>query len=497
MAKDFIDATPKTYFLHSLRNAHLPQGVRTALGEFIDNSLGEGSGNAKKVTLVYNNDNIAIIDNGTGMSDLAQMLTLGDSQNRLSDTDIGNFGYGSKVGALYLGWCVEIHTVNEGGEYRRAKVDWKAQERKGSWQVPYDNRVLSVRTAPKEIRNGGTMIIIRDRHDDRKWQWGSLASDLAHTYRPALDEGREIELVNTGGRQQSLNLSDYIDRDVVKEEHEFHGTVNGKGFTLVAGERVDGATGKPGVHIAYGHRVIETTKTLPDTPLPAAFYAMVKLDPTWKKALGSNKTTVAIDREELLKKVLLLTQDIIDDIKSKSQEVRLDIINAQIAEQMSAAMQEGGQRDLGALNYWEPVLWVKPKANREESDGQNKKSQSGLDIRLVDLNGHAVWEAQATGSKVLVQLNEQVEYIEQAYNNPLDPTAIWAMIASAIADLSGEDPKAVKFLKLTDDDIDLLQNKSAQERRQIILHRILQKAPTVKEPTAREMQEAMKGKENE
>ena len=495
--KQFIDATPKTYFLHSLRNAHLPQGVRTALCEFIDNSLGEGSGNARKVTLVYDSDNIAIIDNGCGMSDLAQMLTLGDSQNRLSSTDIGNFGYGSKIGALYLGWSVEIFTVNEKGEYRRASVDWKAQERNGSWQVPYDGKVLASRFAPAPIRKGGTMIIIRDRHDDRTWQWGSLAADLAHTYRPALDDGREIELVHRGGRNQTLLLSEYVERDVLKSQQEFSGSVNGKSFTVVAGERLDGAAGKPGVHIAYGHRVIETTKSLPETPLPAAFYAMVKLSPEWKKALGSNKTTIAQDRERLLAEVLELTKHIIDEIKEKSQEVRLDLINAQIAEEMSAALNEGGKRDLGALRYWEPTSWSRTAVVNDEDKGQDdKKKSSGLEIRLEDLDGHAVWDGIATGSKMTIQLNKQLKYIEQAYNNPLDPAAIWAMVASAIADLAEEDPAAARFLKLSEDDMDFIQNQPGQERRQMILHRILSKVPTVKEPTAKQIEVSMKGNTN-
>jgi len=465
MNKHFIDATPKTYFIHSLRNAHLPQGVRTALGEFIDNSLGEGSGDATKVTIVYDSDNIAIIDNGKGMTDLGQMLTLGDSQNRLSDTDIGNFGFGSKVGALYLGWVVEIFTVNEDGEYRRARVDW------------------------------AEMIIIRDRHEDRTWQWSSLAADLAHTYRPALEDGREIELVHKSGGKQHLFLSKYLEADVVNEAFTLQGSVNGKGFTVQAGERTDGASGKSGAHIAYGHRVIETTKSLPDTPLPAAFYAMIKLDPSWKRSLGSNKTTIAIDRLALLEEVLRLTKHIIDGINSKNQEVRLDLINAQISEEMNKALKDGGGKDLAALRYWEPASWTRHSTEKDD-DGEDKKKHSGLTILLEDLNGHAVWECVTAGSKVTIQLNKQVEYIEQAYESPLDPSAVWSMVACAIADSAEENADSVKLLKLSPDDVDFINNQTGRQRRQIILHRILSRAPTIKEPTQKQIEEAKKEKEN-
>lgn len=491
----YIDATPKTYFLHSLRNAHLPNGVRTALGEFIDNSLGEGSGNAQQVTLVYNNDNIAIIDNGKGIDDLSLMLTLGDSQNRASSTDIGNFGYGSKVGALYLGWFIEIHTVNKVGEYRRAKVDWKTQEREGTWHVPYDGKILPHTKAPKDIREGGTMVIVRDRHEDRKWRWSSLAADLAHTYRPALESGREIRLVHAGDKNKATHLSDYLEKDILINEFTFNGEVKGKPFTVTAGERVSGASGKPGAHIAFGHRVIETTKSFPDTPLPSAFYAMIKLGPEWKKSLGSNKTTVAIDRQELLEAVRGLTISIIESIKTKRQEVRLDLINAALSKEIIATLQEGGREVMAGMRYWEPVLWKQP-GNKDPSQDQGKKKDSGLIISLDDLNGKAVWDAEAAGKKVMITLNNQLEFIKAAYDNPLDPSAVWTMIASAVADLVDDNPEKVSFLALTDEDKDYIAQHKGTERRQIILTRILNKAPVTKEPTAKEIEEAQQEKEN-
>ena len=490
MSKNYIDATPKVYFLHSLRNAHLPNGVRTALGEFIDNSLGEASGDADNVTLVYNHDNIAIIDDGVGMDDLSQMLTLGDSQNRLSSSDIGNFGFGSKVGALYLGWFVEIHTVNKAGEYRRAKVDWREQENKGSWQVPYDNKVLKANRAPKEIRKGGTMVVVRDRHSDRKWQWGSLASDLAHTYRPALDSGKSITLVNAVRGVKSIDLVDYVERDQLVQEFEYCGEVNGKPYTVVAGERVNGSVGKSGVHIAYGHRIIETTKTLPDTTLPSTFYAMIKLGSEWKKSLGSNKTTVAIDRDELLSEVLDHTRHIIESIKEQSQEIRMDLINANIAQEISAAMSKGGEREMASIRYWEPSAWFR-KGEGGRDPGEAKKKDSGLEIRLEDLNGQAVWNGSSAGGRVLVELNRQVEYVKSAYDAPLQPSAAWAMVASALADIIEGNPEQVKLLDLDDDDKDLIINKSGAERRQVVLHRILSSMPDVKEPTSKEIQTEM------
>src|SRR5688572_15477520 len=105
---------PKTHIIKALVNAELPERHVTALGEFIDNALGEGSGDANSVVIEFDQTKITILDDGCGIENLNAMFTLGDSQSRLNSRDIGQFGYGAKVGALYLAYDMTVETVYDG-----------------------------------------------------------------------------------------------------------------------------------------------------------------------------------------------------------------------------------------------------------------------------------------------------------------------------------------------------------------------------------------------
>lgn len=490
--KDYIDATPKPHFLNALRNAPLPDGVRTALGEFIDNSLGEGSGQATKVTLVYNKDTIVIFDNGRGMSDLAQMITLGDSQNRLSNEDIGNFGYGAKVGALYLGWGLEVHTVNEAGEYRFASVDWQEQEQKGTWHVPYKNKVYPRYKSPKEIKAGGTLVKILKRHDDRKWQWKSLAADLAHTFRPALEQGKQILLCHA--EVEEIDLSDTLIRDELRGKKTFSGVVKRKTFSVVAGERADTKTGRSGIHIAFGHRIIETVTKVGDTKLPHGFCATVQLDSAWKQSLSSVKNRIEIDREALLEEVVAMTKHIIEAINVKSREIRMEIINAQIAQQIASVLSKSSKKNLAKHRYWEPSLWTRSREGDDEPE-EGMANAYGLSISLEDLGEENVWDATLTKSKVSISINKNIDFVRRAYNHPVNSDALWFIMSGALCDAICRDDvlDCLEVMKLSSDDLDLLRNYNPERRRQMMMHRFLDSAPSIKEPTKKEIEEAIKG----
>src|SRR6185503_15919314 len=95
---------PKTHIIKALVNAELPERHVTALSEFIDNALGEAAGNADTVKIQFDPYMIIVEDDGRGIENMNAMFTIGDSHSRLSSRDIGQFGYGAKVGALYLAY---------------------------------------------------------------------------------------------------------------------------------------------------------------------------------------------------------------------------------------------------------------------------------------------------------------------------------------------------------------------------------------------------------
>src|SRR5438067_2395407 len=162
---------PKTHIIRALVNAELPERHVTALGEFIDNALGDGAGDASAVTIEFDKLKVAILDNGRGIADMNAMFTLGDSQSRLHAKDIGQFGYGAKVGALYLGYVMSVETVHE-GRYHHYQVDWEQVLRSGNWPQSYKGSG----TLPHVGRlQKGSRITIRHRHPGRIWHGDALA----------------------------------------------------------------------------------------------------------------------------------------------------------------------------------------------------------------------------------------------------------------------------------------------------------------------------------
>ena len=272
---------PVTHMLYTLKNYDLPKGAQSAISEFIDNSLGDDSGNADNVHLVYNRDTLVIQDDGKGIRDLNAMSTLGSSLSRLSASDIGNFGWGSKVGTLWLGWHQDIKTVVD-GQYHHYPVDWKECLDSGLWPESYDSKGKKV-TARSPLKVG-TRITIGNRHEGRGFQLEPMADRLAHIYGPGLRKGKEITLIYflTSGEKREIHLSSRLDSNKMTDEIAFTVDVGGKTAKVTAGAMIERKGMLNGAHISYGHRVIRTEKAFPTLSMPAKLCVYVDLAQEWK-----------------------------------------------------------------------------------------------------------------------------------------------------------------------------------------------------------------------
>lgn len=315
---------PKTHILRALVNAELPERHVTALSEFLDNSLGEGAGNAREVTIYYDEKKIGIVDNGTGIKDLNVMFTLGDSASRLNDKDIGQYGYGSKVGALYLAWESHVATFCE-GQYHEYQVDWKKVMETGKWPEEYKGEgKKSPRYGNLTGYTHGTEIWLYNRHKGRIWQGPTLAEHLAHIFRPALLKGRKIRLIYNGrGRRQDWDLSDYLGKFRLIREMRVKGAVNGKSFTIHAGRSKLLSGRLNAIHIAFGHRFIESARNLIHRYVPAELYAEVVLGKEWKSSISANKSGLSDDHDALLVEVEKLIAPLIDELEAEAENIEI------------------------------------------------------------------------------------------------------------------------------------------------------------------------------
>ena len=522
MSHKTYNTSPKKHLLLSLVNADLPQKVLSALNEFVDNSLGEGSGNANKVEIHYKKDKLVILDDGQGVSNIGALFTIGDSQNRLHASDIGSFGYGSKVGALYLGWGVEVHTIH-GGKYERMSVNWKeVMESKGDAWPRLKSDILPAYEAPHIMNGKGTMIIISDRHEKRIWQSSSIADRMAHTYKPALDAGKEIKLFHytpKGNKAKVINLSDRVNIIGLSNIIEFEGEVDGKKFKCRAGIKANPNNVLNAVHVAYGHRFIKSYSSLPKTALPPNFYAEVFLDKAWKKSLTATKNDIANGRQELLEAVKEGTAELIDELKEAMNDIKIDMLNTSISSALDEAIVAASKELEGEHGLGEEIEVFpngdgggnpgpdEPKVKRYKPKGKGrygvenvKPKNHGLEIKYTSGLGEMAYKVSQIDNTVILSLNKDVPYIFDAYNNtPANIVAIWGVAATAISEYIFQSPEEraciVAGLRR-----DLIASGGSDNEglKQQLYYSLLKNYPGIKEPTEAEVKKkAPKAKTSE
>jgi hypothetical protein len=510
--------TPKTHIIQSLIHAELPNGPRSALSEFIDNSFGLAAGNAQEVQISVGKDEIVIADNGNGVEDINALFTLGDSQSRLSDSDIGNFGYGSKVGALYLGYKVGVHTVHN-GVYHKFFVDWEKVEMTELWPNGYRAFGHHPDKAPEFIRNGGTIITISGRHKHRgNWDLFSLGEKLGHTYTPALTVGRKIKLFKVSGNKiQSTELNASQTSKKLSNVIDFHGEVKGKSFRVRAGTKHNQTKAMNAIHIAYGHRFIKSVRSLPVNSLPSDFYAEVFLSKEWKRSLTAAKNDISVDKQELLFEVEAGVEELLNKLNNRADEVRIELLNSELANCLQSAvsvinMNESGEKTLADIidireRQRKPVN-PNPNPNPDKEvanvvkDGGNygeKEAQSkgcGISMSFEPAGDKKAFSVDGDTRHLHISLNKDIKMIEEAKAAPYNCAAIWALVVSALVDYIFESPEERAHL-ITG--LEAVINKSGgveDEHKDKLYFDLLDKAPNMKEPSPSEIKAASQGENN-
>ena len=512
MAKSY----PKTHMLKSMVHADLPEGPLSALNEFIDNSLGASAGNAKNVRIIYQSDKLVILDDGQGVHDLNALFTIGDSQSRLSDADIGNFGWGSKVGALYLGWTVTAETVRD-DRYHINSVDFEHVCNSGEWHDDYEGKGSK---PSKKTLLKGTRITIGKRH--RRFSTKPMAEKLAFIYAPALRNGREIRLTqfkDNGEPLHDVKLSTLVDKIKLDNAVEFSVSIpdgktgEPKTAYIKAGALVERKARLNGVHIAFGHRVIRTETRLRKS-LPSKLYVDVQLDKSWKQSLTATKNDVRFDKEELMGAIEDGIGELIELLNTEMKERRVEFLNAQISqafnESIAALNDDPGMFEAMRKAVTKRGIRGKADKSAKPSDGPNDKDETkgkfepgdnndaderkerkqpyGLKFNIEPLGEEQVFRIDPSDSELCVSLNSDIESLEKAYAAPVQGFAIWSNAVHSLTHWFFErntDRAEVlaKLLPMYRQAIEDNGGTLFEELRHLVLTKLLDCAPELREPT--------------
>lgn len=156
--------------------------------ELVDNAF---DANAQAVRLSWPGDKVFVIeDDGHGVKNLEQMLTLGGNRER----DVGNLGYfgvGAKQALIWM-WGVSEITSVCGQSRSSVKADWEQIAR---GLAPYPSQA-TIQLEHGDFGPSGTRL--RCRSDRKYYDIPGLAASLGATYTPGLEQGKRLLVMSTG-----------------------------------------------------------------------------------------------------------------------------------------------------------------------------------------------------------------------------------------------------------------------------------------------------------
>ena len=435
--------TPSTHSLQSHRNRGITSDV--ALSESIDNSL---TALARKIDILIGRDKVSVTDNGHGLRDLDLLIGIGHSGFRGNKESISRYGIGSIDMQLHFGSKVHIQSVNVGRYYERT-LDWDHVETSGLWPEAFSGRSRPGLLAPEPIRKQGLMLTISRLADRPRINMEVLVKRLSHRYRPALERGIEINIIDARrrGAIESYKLTPSLPS--VRAMTTVSGLAADKAFTLSYSSLKEHDPFLAGIHIAFSDRFILHVTKLGSEWLPGGLYGEVMLSPEWKECLSPNKTDIVKDAEPLALAVYELLKDWIAKLQVQAEHVRIEHINLALKSDIENVFifdptQKGrygkGSKieTTGGGGASDPNPHVETETAVEGAgEGgtkERKRRPGGIGfVRDDGIGQHQITSHEMKGSTLIIKLNGRFKAIEIGYQPPYKPIALWPHVAHEIA----------------------------------------------------------------
>jgi hypothetical protein len=376
------------------------------LGEFIDNSIDADAENIEVHIERPSSgrsdwvESIAIIDDGNGCGSLQDLFRLG-RHNADANTQIGEYGVGAKEMQMALADRVVAFTRSN-GSVSKCDVDFREIGERQDWQIqvvekedPDHAKSPPTGFPDSALDEGGTGMCIRLEVGKSKrlnsHRLERAIQSLSHQYRPALNEGRSITIIDDG-EKHDLSAWEWPE---LEKEQSFEVDLPSGTAQVTAGCLPSRDDPRSGVHFVFGPRVISSReKSIESTDgpisLPPTFFAYVDLGDGF--TLSTNKTSV--QRSGEIERVIAdQTEDVVGYCRQHSEQLKITKLETGLLDELQEITRKE-KRNSGKRNTQNDGVSPKDTGKTRENasktqtgDGSARgkgkgKKLTGLDIEI-------------------------------------------------------------------------------------------------------------------
>lgn len=440
--------------------------VAEALAELIDNSFGEGRGNARNIDVKIDRRRrvVTLIDDGVGTEDISSLFTLGKGAREGGD-DIGRYGMGGSEALLWLADKVTVCTLRD-GRCSGATVNWTTQINKEefptidtSWRKP------SAAYVPVELMaiGHGTYIRIHLHRGHRLPNDGSqrsaLRSPISRLFAPGLRSGRhiiwndeELQPYSPGLGPDALSFSVAVQTD------------EGQALTAqVMAGACDVSLENSKLAVSYSYRVVEETRDGFGNYQGGGVAGSITLGEEWRRYLTTTKDGFADEnlRNELMAAVASGLEPMLEQLRRQ----RASTMFAQIAVRLEATL--GGLFKVEVERSDEPSMPDDRASELEDAssddetpdrdetrdrDPDRHNDQGATEIQIqhgsdAELDGRLVAVSVSPGRPIVATVNAEHPHVITALEK--QPVNQMLLVSFIVGELSKELIKTPSLLTKT------------------------------------------------
>lgn len=460
-----VQTVPKASFLRSLQNQRWT--TAGAIAELVDNSFGEGRGNAAQVSITWDatKRHLHVLDDGQGMDCVSRLFRLGDTIGRTAG-DIGEYGSGGTQALIYLAARARVWTIRD-KRCAHADVNWAHQIQTGEFPVIdddwYEIRSKSAPTILAE-RGRGTLIVL-EFPKKRVMNVQNVQKELSRLYAPAIRMGKRLSWrsIGRGSKGEEVDLHDAFAQTAQKEKSiSIEVSIDGAKLRAMGrvGIREDLSISQSGISICFGPRLLKLTKDCfsngDDSYTGVGMTGYVDLQDGWQPYLTTTKTGVDDDRawDGLMKSIFECIRDDLLELETRRSRLLFDGISFNLTsifqEAIASAMTDDGEdtQDDDGKDFLYGRSGRKGTGDHPPRTPSQKQSSAAAQIEFVHeddraLNGQ-MCQIDVHGGQVSGFVNRDHQWVKDFLKSPATNAPLTGVIVVTLAKALCDDDKLLK-----------------------------------------------------